>query len=332
MKFAIIGGGGGHFGYTLNAAKADSSLKLCGIAPGASESIEKLAASVKSAGFNVPSYATWQELLEKEQPDIAVLCPEYNLLAPLSCEMLERGIHVYSEKPCALNIEWLDKLIEAEKKSSAKYLAMFTYYYQPSFKKAYDIVKSGAIGEVRLLSTQKSYKFGSARPEFYRKKETYGSTILWVGIHAINWIHWFAGAAFESTFARSTTVANRGYDEMDMTDVVSYRLSGDIFATVTSDYLNHPSHPIHGDDRLHIAGTKGTIDVFPDKVVLYSDDFSGEVPFDKTDKNIFAEFIRFINGEEIRFSTKDCFDITRAAIYAEQSANESREIVWHKEK
>ena len=328
MKFAIIGGGGGHFGYTLDAAKADPSLTLCGIAPGAAESIDRLAASVEAAGFSVPSYSTWQELLEKEKPDIAVLCPEYNMLAPLSCEMLERGVHVYSEKPCAMTLEWLDKLIEAEKKSTAKYLAMFTYYYQPAFKTAYDIVQSGAIGEVRLLSTQKSYKFGMKRPDFYRKKETYGSTILWVGIHAINWIHWFAGAPFESVFARSTTVANRGYDEMDMTDAISYRLGNDIFATATADYLNHPSHPIHGDDRLHIAGTKGTIDVFPDKVILYSDDFSGEVQFEKKDKNIFAEYIRFLCGEEIRFNTQDCFDITRAAIYAEKSASEAREIVW----
>ncbi|MGI5898758.1 MAG: Gfo/Idh/MocA family protein [Christensenellales bacterium] len=331
MKFAIIGGGGGHFGHVLDAAREDPSLELCGIAPGESESIERLAGSVRSAGFSVPSYSSWQELVDKEKPDIAVLCPEYYLLAPLACRMLEMGVHVYSEKPCATTEEWLEKLIAAEENSAARYLAMFTYYYQPRFKKAFDIVSSGAIGEVRLINSQKSYKFGNSRPDFYRHKEKYGGTMLWVGIHAINWIHWFTGLKFESAHAFGSTGANRGFGQMDMTDVMSFRLENGVLASATVDYLNHPNYCAHGDDRLRVVGTEGTLDVIGNKILLYNDDHCGEIKYAEKDENMFAQYLRFLGGEEIRFNTQDCFDITRAALYAEKSAEEAREILWREE-
>lgn len=328
MKFAIIGGGGGHYKYALSAARNDPALTLCGLAPGADEKIAGLEKGVKAAGFDIPSYSTWQELLEKEQPDIAVVCPEYYMLSPLSCALLERGVHVFGEKPCSTTMEGLNSLMEAERQGKAKYLSMFTYYYEAPFKKAYDLIKAGAVGEIRLISAQKSYKFGNARPEFYKNKEKYGGTILWVGIHAVNWIHWFTGLAFKSVFARSTTAANRGYGSLDMTDTISYRLENDVLATVTVDYLNHPNHPLHGDDRIHVAGTNGTLDIINRKVILCNDAHCGEIPYEEPDLNIFAEYVRSIQGQEIRFSAADCFTISKAALQAEKSAAENKEIFW----
>ncbi len=331
MKFVIIGNEGGHTGHVLDAARKDPSLKLCGIAPGEGESVEKLALKVSSAGFEPPAYSNWQELIDVEKPDIAVLSSQYYTLAPLACHMLERDIHVYSEKPCATTVEWLEKLMEAEKKSKAKYLAMFTNYYAPRFKKAHDIVSSGAIGEVRLINSQKSYRFGNSRPDFYRDKEKYGGTMLWVGIHAINWIHWFTGLKFKATYAYGSTEANRGFGQMDMTNVMNFRMENGVLATTTVDYLNHASFGVHGDDRLRVVGTNGALDVFKNKVLLYNDEHAGEVEFDESDENMFMQYLRYLDGEKIRFDAQDCFDITRAALYAEKSAEEAREILWREE-
>src|SRR5207249_5088681 len=79
----------------------------------------------------------------------------------------------------------------------------------PIFRAARQAVQQGAIGEPILISSQKSYKYGAKRPWFYRERKTYGGTIPWVGIHALDYMEWVSGqkythvAAYEGNKAHS---------------------------------------------------------------------------------------------------------------------------------
>ncbi len=53
-------------------------------------------------------------------------------------------------------------------------------------------VEVGLVGEPILISSQKSYKYGAERPWFYKGRKTYGGTIPWAGIHALDFMRWVA--------------------------------------------------------------------------------------------------------------------------------------------
>ena len=64
------------------------------------------------------------------------------------------------------------------------------------FQAAREAVQQGAIGEPILISSQKSYKYGAKRPWFYKERRTYGGTIPWVGIHALDYMKWVSGQKY----------------------------------------------------------------------------------------------------------------------------------------
>lgn len=327
MKIVIIGYGG-HYGSAVEACVKDPSLRLCGVAPGFSgESCQAIVKSCEKAGLEVPVFEDWNTMVDQVQPDIAVVCPQYHLTAPIAAALLKQGVHVFSEKPCALNLPALAELETVVRQSQVQYSAMLTYYYDPCFVLAKQLLDQGTIGEIRLAAAQKSYRFGSSRPAFYKDPALYGGTLPWVGIHAFTWIHWFTGLAFEELYAQGSTLANRGYGQLDMTCTVTGRLENQVLVNIGVDYLNTASFPMHGDDRIRLAGTSGTLEILKNEILLYTDQEARVIAAPAQKENIFAAFVRQIRtGEPMRFSAQDCFAITRAALLAQQSREEGRPI------
>lgn len=96
----------------------------------------------------------------------------------------------------------------------------------PEFFAAYEAVQNGAVGDIAMLYGRKSYYFNSSRPDFYRRRETYGGTILWVAVHALDWFCWFAGNVSE-IYATQTVKGNKGYGECEAAAAISMHFFGD---------------------------------------------------------------------------------------------------------
>ena len=158
---------------------------------------------------NIPSYAqewpffdSYQEMLDQVKPDLAVISPVFGLTAQVILACAARKIDVFSEKPVATTLEDLDKVEKAVRDAGIRFCAMHYLRYKPAFYLGAELVKNGAIGEVKMVTAQKSYRFGT-RPAWYWDKDLYGGTIPWVGIHAIDWIAHFSGKKFLSVTAQS---------------------------------------------------------------------------------------------------------------------------------
>ena len=315
MKFAIIGAQG-HWQDTIHAMNLDDSLCLCGVAPGVpGEDISPLSA------LDAPCFEDWEALVQAVKPDICVVNTVFFHNEPIAAALLRQGIHVYAEKPCATTLAQLDDLREAYAQGNAAYLAMLTYYYDPVFQKAADLVLSGAVGKARLISAQKSYRLGK-RPLFYHDPALYGGTIPWVGIHAAAWAWQLSGgAAFQTASAMASAAHNMEHGALDVSCVMQLRMAGDILLTANIDYLRPEYAPSHGDDRLRVAGTEGIVEVRDGQVHLLNPSYSGVVPHaDIPPDNIFAAFAASIAGSPARFCAQDCFAVTEAVLCAQQSA------------
>jgi len=321
MKIVQIGGSG-HYYQVLDAIRADRDLLLAGFAPGSGDEDCTELAKALEREFGTEIYPDFLTMLDEEKPDIAVVNPYFYLNAAISKEVLARGINCYCEKPVALTLEELNDLENYYRKSGVHFAAMFEYRCSPAFAAAYAAVKEGKIGEPLLITAQKSYKLGT-RPPFYTRRETYGGTIPWVGIHAIDWIRWMAGQEIIPDQSFHSRKYNSGLGELEVTAICTFRLANGGFATCNIDYFRPAGAPTHGDDRVRVVGTDGIVEVLRERATLIDKDGEHELPAERG-KNLFQTFVDQVRGTaKCAVSAEDSFKSTEAALISRNIADKN---------
>ncbi len=320
MKICIIGCSG-HGGSVL--ASRCKTLEFAGIAPGGpDEDVSILLQAAAQQGIEIPYYADWRAMLASCRPDIAVVDPVFSRHGEIAAAALEMGIHVYLEKPAATTPEQLDALEKAARNSTAKLFGMFTHRYDPWFATAKALVEQGAIGTVRLVDARKSYKLG-ARPDFFKKRDSYGGTIPWVAIHMLDQILWLTGQKPRTVAALHSSGANNGHGDLETAAQMLLGLTGDVCATVTADYYRPAAALTHGDDRIRLVGTDGVLEVRQDLVWLINAQNDGSQPVPLlAPPPIFDGFLDFLaGGSSTAYTDCDGLAAARLALAARQAAD-----------
>jgi len=323
MKVCIIGTRG-HHKYVFEGLRQMPDVHLIGISAGVSEdSVDKLNSWSHEYRQTPVIFDNYGAMLDQQQPDIVVVCGPFELHAQMCIDAFERGMHVFCEKPVALTRQELDTLRRAYEHADAHFSAMMGLRYDPAFYTAWQAVRNGAVGTVRLMDARKSYRLGE-RPAYYHTRTTYGGTIPWVGSHAIDWIYWFSGKAFETVYATHSTQHNYNNGDLEMSALCHFTLSNEVFAAASIDYLRPSNAPTHGDDRIRIAGTDGVIEVRGGQVFLINNSTAGEVILPpQCERQIFKDFVEGIQGRTAHLiGADDIWAVTEACLLARQSADE----------
>ena len=316
MNIGFIGSAG-HWGYAL---KQVNNHKVAGIAPGhPGENMEGMKKSLSDLGVEVVAYENYMDLLA--QIEVAVVASRPDLNASITEECLKRDIYVFSEKPLAITMEQLDKLREVQKNSKAFVSAMFGMRCLPWFRTMKEALP--AIGTIRLLNGQKSYKLRT-RPDYYKKQETFGGIIPWVAIHALDWIYAMTGLSVNRIDAMTNNEYNRDHGDLEMTSICMFELEGGVLASVSADFYRPVPAKTHGDDRLRIVGTEGVLESIDGVVKLIDKDGERELPL-LAAEDVFEQFLRRTKGEDVGVSSEDSFYMTEVALKAEASALKKKE-------
>jgi predicted dehydrogenase len=320
VKAAIIGTSG-HIDLALEVRDRLPQLSFVGIAPGSADEdarefyVDQLEPSL------IPFYEDYHRMLDREKPEVVVVAPFFFLQSRIACECLERGIHVFVEKPMALSLDQLQRLRRAHALGKADLCPMLFYRYHPAFHAAWRALNEGLIGEPLLITAQKSYKLGT-RHAMYTHRATYGGTIPWVAVHGIDWIHWFAGGGITQVAASHTTAGNRAHGEMESSGACLFRLANSGCATLSFDYFRPGSAQTHGDDKVRIAGEKGVLEVAGGEATLYAHDAPPRRLEREDQLSLFQEFIRHIQeGSGMRITAEDAFTVCELALRSREAAD-----------
>ena len=325
MKICVIGASG-HYGYALGGLKDCEGAYIAGVAPGSvGENAGPAVKAAAAAGFTPEVFDSYADMVNKIKPDVAVVNCFFGDHARVISYLFKKGVHVFAEKPVSTTLEDLYSLKAAYDAAGVQLCPMFGIRYTPHFSAAKEAVLSGAVGEIRLINTQKSYKLG-ARGEHYKNRAVYGGTIPWVGSHAIDWIRWISGKRFVSVCAAHSDMFNCGHGDMEMSAACQFCLEDGVIATASIDYLRPDSAESHGDDRMRVAGTRGVLEVRGQKAYLINNEHEGtyELPLSPAG-SLFADFYRRIkDGADSGPNFDDAFAVTEAALMARLSADEGR--------
>lgn len=312
---AVIIGAAGHWHILRSAAEMDERVKVVAIAPGCSgEDITNL----KNAFPNANVCKNWQEALDTPGAEYAAVNPPFSLAADITVAALEKGLHVYSEKPLATELKDLEHIEKALAASGRAIGGMFNYRYFPWFLAMEKAVNEGEIGILRQIHAQKSYRMG-VRPDFYKKRETFGGLIPWVAIHAIQWATAFGGGC-EWVSASHSVMENRNNGDMECTSAVLMGMENGVIATVTADFFRPTGSARHDDDRLRLTGTRGMIEVIDGMVYLENENSKRAVELPPM-KNAFIEFADSIGTAREADFRREAILNTRIALMARASAD-----------
>lgn len=274
-------------------------------------------------------YESLEEMLDAENPDILVVDNRFSERYGAEYEATSRGIHVYADKPIAVDLTDLKKLYQCVKEQGTVLWAMDTVRYDPWYYTAWNLIKKGAVGKVRMVNCQKSYRLGK-RLDFYRERKYYGGTIPWVTIHGIDMVRMVTGKEFLSVYSQQSSKDNGGYGEMESITTSCFQMEDDILATITTDYYRPENTHSHDDDRMRVVGTEGIVEVIrrdgEHEVRLINAENNGMTPVEQeTPPFIFEDFVNTIRGDgKGLLDVKESFRNAYAAICAQRSADEKR--------
>lgn len=323
MKICLIGNRG-HWGYVFESIKDIPDAAIVAISPGCADNIDNMAAMCSKFDFAPRYYAAYSEMLDQEHPDLVVIDGPFDLHARMSIECLKRNIHVFCEKPIALTLNDLAQVESAYRDSRGKIFSMIGLRYEAPFQAALQQVKAGAIGKVKMIYARKSYKLGT-RPEFYKKRSTYGGTIPWVGSHAFDWIMAFSACNdFAKCSAVDTNKDNFNNGELEIAAVCQIIMKNGVFAQASLDYLRPMTASTHGDDQVRVAGTQGIIEVRQGKVFLINDSGEREIPA-IAERHLFSDIALDCIGKRMAMtSPEETIALTRNCLMAQQIADRNR--------
>lgn len=322
MRIGLIGFEG-HAGEILGPIPRIEGAELAAVAKGHPD--EDLAAlrdfpAVTSA---TRLFDSAESMLDETELDLVGVCPRNHLIPRYARLAAERGIPVIAEKPLAVDRDTLAGLREAVDRNGVRLAALFGMRLMPAYRAAHNAVRSGLIGEPVLITAQKSYRWGT-RPDWYRSRESFGGTIPWVAIHAIDYARWVSGLEYVRVSGYQSNLGHRDYAGCEDNGGLVFQLNNGGTALIHFDYLRPGAAPSHGDDRLRIAGTEGVIEIRDEssRVELMTHQ---DAPRDlelPAPQSLLADFIGALRGgREPVVSTEDSFRVTEIALLAREAAD-----------
>lgn len=196
----------------------------------ASRSLET--AQAYATEWKIPlAFGSYQEMLESGQIDAVYISLPNHLHAEWTVRALEAGVHVLCEKPFAMSLEEVDDMIAASQKSGCILAEAFMYRHHPQTRLAYEIVKSGRLGEISLVWGL--FNFQIKNRQDVRLIPEYGGGSLWdVGVYPLSFAQYIYDGPPSSVFGMQW-IGDTGVDE---TFTGQMRYTGDRLALISSSF------------------------------------------------------------------------------------------------
>jgi len=237
-------------------------------------------------------YADYPEMLHREKLDCVAICNHNGNRAAAILECAGRQLNVIAEKPLAITRRDLDSVIAAVEKHRIRAGMLLPMRFDPPYLAMKQVVDSGEIGEVCQIDAQKSYQL-DRRPEWQKHARSYGSTILWIGIHMIDLMSFASGRKFAQAASLQGHVGFPELGDMQNVTATIFRLENGGTATLRMDYLRPASVKGHGDDRLRLAGARGIVEYQEETGVTVMGPAGKRILTDLPPQgSVFADFLR----------------------------------------
>jgi predicted dehydrogenase len=217
-----------------------------------------------------------------EECDAILVETEVPRLTEYAQKCVERGKHIHLDKPGSTDTMEYKKMLDTAKKNGCIVQLGYMYRYNNGVKRAMELYKSGALGEITMINAEMSTYHGA---EYKKWLSTFQGGIMYIlGSHLIDLAVYFLGEPKKITsFFKHSLLDGVDFPDNDLAILEYDRAIARIFAS---------SVEVNGWGRrqLFISGTKGSIDIKPieNDIVVY-EAFSKDCTHSYSDMKVRAD-------------------------------------------
>ncbi len=321
IKFGLIGFGGIARSHKAahtaleNEGFGSKLVAICDIRPeifGQDMEINLGAANAGSMdGINL--YADVDKMLENEELDAVDICLPSYMHADMAVKCLEKGLHVMSEKPMALNVADCDRMMAAAVKFNRKLMIGLCLRFEPLYLCLKEMIHSKKFGKVHNVYFERLGGMPIGWEDWYYDPEKSGGIEFDLHIHDLDMTRFLFG---EPKWVSSV---KNGYKN------INTRFGYDGFSVMTVDdwsgsntFKFKMGYRIAFDDAT-VVMDNGVVTVFPNEGEPYN------IEYEKKDR--MAEELRYLcqqitDGIE---NTVNSLESTKADIVLTEKVRESYE-------
>ncbi len=197
------------------------------------------------------AYGSYEELLADDDVDALYIPLPNDLHAEWTIRAAAAGKHVLCEKPLALTATQAEEMAHACDIAGVKLAEAFMYRHHPTWVEAGRLIDDGTIGELQAVQSWFSY-FNDDPDNIRNRIENGGGAVMDIGCYSINLSRMLFGVEPSRIKA---TVKRDPKMKIDVLTSALLEFPGGGQATLTCSTRAEP------DQRVHIVGSKGRIDI-----------------------------------------------------------------------
>ncbi|MCC7193400.1 MAG: aldo/keto reductase [Phycisphaeraceae bacterium] len=256
LRWGILGTG--RIAKTLaKALKASSTGELVAVGSRTQESADKFGEEFKLTAAQ--RYGSYEGVVNDPRVQVVYISLPNHLHAPWTLRCAEAGKHILCEKPLAMNYPEAMTMAEIARVHNVFLMEAFMYRCHPQTARIVEIVRSGALGEVRIIQANFSFRAPDQWKDIRCVNEWGGGGIMDVGCYTASMTRLIAGAAVGKDFENPIEVKGIAQispeTRVDHWATATARFPGNILATLTCG-MN-----IAIDSTLRVYGTNGNLSV-----------------------------------------------------------------------
>ena len=136
-------------------------------------------------------YDNMNDVFTDPEVDVVYITTPHNTHLEFMKKAIENGKHILVEKSITLNSDELNEAISLAKEKGVIIGEAMTIFHMPIYKKLNEILESGALGKVNLITMNfGSFKEYDMTNRFFNRNLA-GGAMLDIGVYALSFIRWF---------------------------------------------------------------------------------------------------------------------------------------------
>ena len=189
LKAAVIGLGMMGRNHARIFGLMDSS-RLVAMADSSPPALESMARM-----YNARAYTDYVEMLDRERPDIVSVAVPTRLHREVAVAALERGVHVFLEKPISGDVVEGQKIIDAAEKAGAKLAVGHIERFNPAVLELKKQLDAGQLGRIFQIHARRVGPFPPRVQDV--------GVVIDLATHELNLLEYLTGSRVETIYAET---------------------------------------------------------------------------------------------------------------------------------
>jgi len=277
-------------------------------------------------------YLDFEDLIKDSEIQAVIISTDVERHVEPALAALNAGKDILVEKPLALTLKEIDKVIEQAKKKKVIFMVGHTLRFDLRYVMLKERIKRGELGQIVSIYSRRNVWRG-----LFDTHAKY-TPMLETGVHEIDLARWYMEDEVKKVYAKKANVLNLEIPDTYWT-ILTFAKGG--ISVIETSWLLPSATPNEMDATVEVIGSKGvsfihspsnTISIYTQNKTEFPDVFGWPIVDEYAEgaiKRKLDYFARCIlnKAPQTKVSFEDARESVRIALAAIKSAEEDREII-----